>query len=137
MAMIAMMPAEHRGFASAVNHVTFGFGNVLGIALSSLLMSVAFEHHTGIAGTALTTANPSGFVAALNTTFIIAAGWSSVGVATSLYRQRANIVASWAALIMDDSRLLCGNDLDHDRLGVGAPAPRQQNAAETTCDYQQ
>jgi hypothetical protein len=84
MAMIAMMPAEHRGFASAVNHVTFGFGNVLGIALSSLLMSVAFEHHTGIAGTALTTANPSGFVAALNTTFIIAAGWSSVGVATSL-----------------------------------------------------
>jgi MFS family permease len=84
MAMIAMMPAEHRGFASAVNHVTFGFGNVLGVALSSLLMSVAFGHHTGISGTALTTANPSGFVAALNTTFVIAAGWSSVGVATSL-----------------------------------------------------
>jgi EmrB/QacA subfamily drug resistance transporter len=84
MAMIAMMPAEHRGFASAVNHVTFGFGNVVGVALSSLLMSVAFEHHTGIAGTALTTANLSGFVAALNTTFIIAACWSSVGLATSL-----------------------------------------------------
>jgi EmrB/QacA subfamily drug resistance transporter len=84
MAMIALMPAEHRGFASAMNHVTFGFGNVMGVALSSLLMSVAFEHHTGIAGTALTTANPSGFVAALNTTFIIAAGWSSVGLATSL-----------------------------------------------------
>ena len=84
MAMIAMMPAEHRGFASAVNHVTFGFGNVVGVALSSLLMSVAFEHHTGNAGTALTTANLSGFVAALNTTFIIAACWSSVGLATSL-----------------------------------------------------
>jgi EmrB/QacA subfamily drug resistance transporter len=84
MAMIALMPAEHRGFASAVNHVTFGFGNVLGVALSSLLMSIAFEHHTGSAGTALTTANPSGFVAALNTTFIIAAAWSTVGVATSL-----------------------------------------------------
>lgn len=84
MAMIALMPAEHRGFASAVNHVTFGLGNVVGVALSSLLMSLAFEHHTGIAGTALTTANPSGFVAALNTTFVIAAGWSSVGLATSL-----------------------------------------------------
>ena len=32
-AMIGMMPREHRGFASAVNHVTFGFGNVLGVAL--------------------------------------------------------------------------------------------------------
>jgi MFS family permease len=84
MAMIAMMPAEHRGFASAVNHVTFGFGNVVGVALSSLLMSLAFEHHTGIVGTALTTANSSGFVAALNTTFIIAAAWSTVAVATSL-----------------------------------------------------
>jgi predicted MFS family arabinose efflux permease len=65
MAMISMMPAEHRGFASAVNHVTFGLGNVLGVALSSLLMSVAFEQHTGSAGTALTAANPLGFVAAL------------------------------------------------------------------------
>jgi EmrB/QacA subfamily drug resistance transporter len=84
MAMIGMMPGEHRGFASAVNHVTFGLGNVLGVALSSLLMSVAFEQHTGSAGTALTAANPSGFVAALNVTFLAAAGWSLVGLATSL-----------------------------------------------------
>jgi EmrB/QacA subfamily drug resistance transporter len=91
MAMIAMTPAEHRGFASAVNHVTFGLGNVVGVALSSLLMSVAFEHHTGIAGTALTTANPAGFVAALNTTFIIAAGWSSIGLATSLIGSARNL----------------------------------------------
>jgi EmrB/QacA subfamily drug resistance transporter len=84
MAMIAMMPAEHRGFASAVNHVTFGLGNVLGVALSSLLMSVAFEQHTGSARTALTAANPLGFVAALNVTFLAAAGWSLVGLATSL-----------------------------------------------------
>jgi EmrB/QacA subfamily drug resistance transporter len=84
MAMIGMMPGEHRGFASAVNHVTFGLGNVLGVALSSLLMSVVFEQHTGSAGTALTAANPSGFVAALNVTFLAAAGWSLVGLATSL-----------------------------------------------------
>ena len=90
MAMIAMMPVQHRGFASAVNHVTFGFGNVVGVALSSLLMSVAFEYHTGIAGTALTTANHWGFVAALNTTFIIAAGWSSVGLVTSLIGSARN-----------------------------------------------
>jgi EmrB/QacA subfamily drug resistance transporter len=84
MAMIGMMPGEHRGFASAVNHVTFGLGNVMGVAVSSLLMSIAFEQHTGSAGMALTAANPPGFVAALNVTFLAAAGWSLVGLATSL-----------------------------------------------------
>lgn len=84
MAMISMMPGEHRGFASAVNHVTFGMGNVLGVALSSFLMSVAFEHHTGLAGTALSSAHGSGFVSALNTTFVAAAGVSLVALATSL-----------------------------------------------------
>ena len=47
-AMISMMPKEHRGFASAMNHVTFGFGNVLGVALGGLCMSLAFEYYTGI-----------------------------------------------------------------------------------------
>ncbi len=84
MAMISMMPGEHRGFASAVNHVTFGLGNVLGVALSSFLMSIAFEQYTGVAGTALTTADPAGFVAALNTTFMAAAGLSLVALATSV-----------------------------------------------------
>ena len=86
LAMIGMIPAEHRGFASAVNHVAFGLGNVVGVALSSLLMSVAFEQHTGIGTTAPTAANTSGFVAALNITFLAAAGSSLVGLATSLLR---------------------------------------------------
>ncbi|MGH7871158.1 MAG: MFS transporter, partial [Candidatus Binatia bacterium] len=45
-AMIGMMAKEHRGFASAINHVTFGFGNVFGVALGGLCMSLAFEHYT-------------------------------------------------------------------------------------------
>jgi MFS family permease len=53
-AMISMMPREHRGFASAMNHVTFGFGNVFGVALGGLCMSLAFEFHTGIKAAALT-----------------------------------------------------------------------------------
>jgi EmrB/QacA subfamily drug resistance transporter len=82
-AMISMMPREHRGFASAVNHVTFGFGNVLGVALGGLSMSLAFEHYTGTPTTTLTTANPSGFVAALNATFVAAVGLSVIAVCTS------------------------------------------------------
>ena len=59
-AMIAMMPKEHRGFASAMNHVTFGFGSVFGVALGGLCMSLAFEHYTGVKSTSLTTENARG-----------------------------------------------------------------------------
>jgi EmrB/QacA subfamily drug resistance transporter len=82
-AMISMMPREHRGFASAVNHVTFGFANVLGVALGGLSMSLAFEHYTGVPGANLTTDNPAGFVAALNVTFLSAIGLSVLAALTS------------------------------------------------------
>ena len=85
-AMISMMPREHRGFASAMNHVTFGFGNVFGVALGGLCMSLAFEFHTGIKAAALTAENPAGFVAALNTTFIAAIVLCVAGVFTSSLR---------------------------------------------------
>ncbi len=83
MAMIGLMPHEHRGFASAMNHVTFGLGNVFGVALSSLLMSLGFEHHTGIKGSGPSTGDPVAFVLALNMTFLLAAGLSCLGVITS------------------------------------------------------
>jgi len=82
-AMISMMPREHRGFASAVNHVTFGFGNVLGVALGGLSMSLAFERYTGMKTANLTTENPLGFVAALNTTFVAATCLSIIALFTS------------------------------------------------------
>jgi MFS family permease len=85
-AMIAMMPREHRGFASAMNHVTFGLGNVLGVAVGSFLMAIAFEHHTGLAGANPTTENPVGFVAAFNTTLLVAAALGAGAVATSVAR---------------------------------------------------
>ena len=86
MAMIGMMPKEHRGFASSVNHVTFGLGNILGVALGSTLMAMAFEHHTGLAGVSPSTDSPDAFVAAFNTTFFAAAGLSVVAVAASFAR---------------------------------------------------
>ena len=85
-AMIAMMPKEHRGFASAINHVTFGFGNVFGVALGGLSMSLAFEHYTGVKAMALTTGNAAGFVAALNLTFVAAIVLTLVAIVTSALR---------------------------------------------------
>jgi hypothetical protein len=46
-------------------------------------MTAAFEIHTGLSGVSPTTENPAGFVAALNTTFLIAAGFSLIAVFTS------------------------------------------------------
>jgi EmrB/QacA subfamily drug resistance transporter len=83
-AMISMMPREHRGFASAVNHVTFGFANVLGVALGGLSMSLAFEHYTGQPAANLTTENPMGFVAALNVTFLSTIVFSAIALMTSV-----------------------------------------------------
>jgi MFS family permease len=84
--MISMMAKEHRGFASAMNHVTFGFGNVFGVALGGLCMSLAFEHYTGVRAASLTTENPAGFVAALNTTFMAAIGLTAIALFTSAAR---------------------------------------------------
>ena len=85
-AMIAMMPKEHRGFSSAINHVTFAFGSVFGVALGGLSMSLAFEHYTGVKATNLTTDNAAGFVAALNLTFVAAIVLSLLAIVTSAVR---------------------------------------------------
>jgi EmrB/QacA subfamily drug resistance transporter len=84
--MISMVPREHRGFASSVNHIAFGLGGVLGVTLGGLLMAAAFEYHTGLSGVSPTTANPAGFVAALNTTLLIGMAASGVAIFTSAMR---------------------------------------------------
>jgi EmrB/QacA subfamily drug resistance transporter len=84
--MISMMPKEHRGFAASVNHVVFGMGNVLGIALGGVLMTTAFENQTGIAGAGPTTDNAAAFVSALNATLLAGLAVSAVGIFTSAMR---------------------------------------------------
>jgi predicted MFS family arabinose efflux permease len=97
-AMIGMMPKEHRGFASAMNHVAFGLGNVLGVALGSYSMALGFEYQTGLAGVSPTTDMPAAFVGAFNTTFLAAAALSLGAVATSLARgsEKARKVKSFS-----------------------------------------
>jgi EmrB/QacA subfamily drug resistance transporter len=83
MALIGSVPPEHRGFASGVHHVTFGIGNVLGIAAASLLMAIAFERYTGVPGARLATTDPVLFVRALNFTYLAAAAISAVALLTA------------------------------------------------------
>jgi hypothetical protein len=49
-------------------------------------MSLAFEHYTGVSAADLTTQNPQGFVAALNTTFLVAIVLGVIALFTSAMR---------------------------------------------------
>ena len=58
----------------------------MGVALGGLSLSHAFEYHTGNKTMSLTAENPAGFVAALNTTFMVAIIFCVVGILTSALR---------------------------------------------------
>ncbi|MBI2358217.1 MAG: MFS transporter [Deltaproteobacteria bacterium] len=84
--IVGSVPKEHMGFASGTLILMFGLGNVSGIALGSLLMTTAMELHGGIRDTITTAGDPYAFVAALNTTFLVATALSAVALATSITR---------------------------------------------------
>jgi MFS family permease len=85
--LLAAAPKEHLGLASATLNVMFGLGNLFGISLAGLLMTTAFEFHTGMAGGA-TPANPTAFVAALNHTFFVATTTCLAAIVISSLRGR-------------------------------------------------
>ena len=83
-AMISSVPQEHRGVASGSLYMMFGLGNILGITLGSFFMTASFRFHSGLPGASATTAEPSAFVAALNTTFLAAVAFSLIAAFCSL-----------------------------------------------------
>jgi EmrB/QacA subfamily drug resistance transporter len=84
--MIGALPKEHRGFASSVNYVAFGLGNVLGVGLAGLTMSVAFARYTGVVGAAPTASNPAAFAAAINATLLVGLAVSVAALLVSTMR---------------------------------------------------
>jgi len=85
-AMISSVPREHRGVASGAIYMIFGLGDTLGIALGRFLMTALFRFHTGLSEASPTTANPTVFVAAMNTTFLVIAILNLIAVVCSLAR---------------------------------------------------
>lgn len=63
---------------------------LLHLPRGGFVMTTAFEHHTGLSGATPTTENPAGFVAALDTTFLAAAGLSLIAFLTSAARGGEN-----------------------------------------------
>lgn len=87
--MIYSVPKEQLGVASGAYSVTMSLGNILGISLTNFLMTIAFQRHSGISDAVLTPDNPTAFIAALNFTFLVAAGVSLVAVVTSAIKGKS------------------------------------------------
>jgi EmrB/QacA subfamily drug resistance transporter len=93
-ALVGSVPREYRGFATGMVQTVFGVGSLLGISLAGVLMSAAFRHYTGAAGTAPSPAEPVPFVASINTTCLVCAALVAVALFASLLRGQARIEAA-------------------------------------------
>jgi MFS family permease len=68
-AMIASVPAQHRGVATGAIYVMFGLGSTFGVSLGTLLLTAAFRYYSGDAAATPTAAAPTIFVHSMNFTF--------------------------------------------------------------------
>ncbi len=90
-AIIGSVPKEHRGFATGMIHTMFGLGHMLGISVGGLLLTVAFQHYSGVPGATPTPSNPLAFVSSVNAVYRVTIGLSLLAVLTSLMRGGARI----------------------------------------------
>lgn len=85
-AIIGSVPRQHRGFATGMLRVGFDLGHMLGISIGGLFMTLAFEHYSGVAGSAPDTQNSWAFVSSMNATYMAAVVICLLPLATSLLR---------------------------------------------------
>jgi len=90
-AIIGSVPKEHRGFASGIVRVGFDLGQMLGISLGGLLLTLTFEYFSGMAGQAASAEYPLAFVSSMNVNFWGVAALGVVAMGLSLTRGTGTI----------------------------------------------
>ena len=83
-AMIGSLPKEHWGTAIGIINGIFGLGQMLGISLSGIFLTLAFRYYSGIPGTTPDPSDTHVFVASMNVTYFFALGLSLIPLLTSL-----------------------------------------------------
>ena len=68
-AMIGSVPKDHRGLATGLLHLLFSLGMILGISLSTFLMTTLFRFYTATPNALPNPLQPAAFVSALNGVF--------------------------------------------------------------------
>jgi hypothetical protein len=82
-AMIRALPKAHWGTAIGIINGVFGFGQMLGISLSVILLTLSFRYYTGDPLATPDPAKASLFVTAMNLTYWFALAIAVVPLLTS------------------------------------------------------
>ena len=83
-AMVATLPQQRWGIGTGIIHAIFGLGHLLGIALTGVVLTLAFRHYSGIAGAVPDPRYPSAFVSSINVTFVAAIGVGLISLYASV-----------------------------------------------------
>jgi MFS family permease len=86
--MIGSQPKEHWGTAIGLINAMFGLGQMLGISLTGISLTLAFRYYSGIPGTTPNPGDTQVFVASINATFLFAVGLSVIPLLTSLQMKK-------------------------------------------------
>jgi MFS family permease len=92
-AIIASVPREYRGFAAGMVQTVFGISSLLGITLGGALLTVMFQHYSGIPGARPDADHPHAFVASMNAIYLVCLALVALALAFSLLRGRTRIEA--------------------------------------------
>ena len=82
--MIGSLPKENWGTAIGIINGIFGLGQMLGISLSGIFLTLAFRYSSGIPGTTPDPGDTQVFVASVNVTYLFALCISVISPLTSL-----------------------------------------------------
>ncbi|MGH7340601.1 MAG: MFS transporter, partial [Candidatus Rokuibacteriota bacterium] len=93
-AIIASVPREYRGFAAGMVQTVFGVSSLLGISLGSALLTVFFQHYSGLPDARPSADHPVPFVASMSGIYWLCCALMAVALAASLLRGKARIEAA-------------------------------------------
>jgi MFS family permease len=86
--MVRSLPKEHWGIAIGIINGIFGLGQMLGISLSGIFLTLAFRFYSGNPGTSPDPTDTQVFVASMNVTYLFALGISLIPLLTAIKMRR-------------------------------------------------
>jgi len=82
--MVSSLPREHWGTAIGILNGIFGLGQMLGISLTGIFLTLAFRFYSGDPGRTPNPGDTQFFVASMNVTYLFALGISLIPLLTSM-----------------------------------------------------
>jgi len=88
--MVSSLPREHWGTAIGILNGIFGLGQMLGISLTGIFLTLAFRFYSGDPGRTPNPGDTQFFVASMNVTYLFALGISLIPLLTSMKMKKIN-----------------------------------------------